>query len=132
MVKNCKETSYSLTDYRKKLRYNTENVLEIGSNDGPFITNFDKASAYCVEPCTNFALKTAHKGYNTYTDFWTKELAKKIVGWHGKMDLVYSANCICHVQDLDDCLSSVAKVWAEKGMFVFEDPSVIEVWKRDS
>ena len=77
MVKHFKETAKSLVDFRKKLRYKTDNVLEIGSNDGPFITNFDKSSAYCVEPCTNFALKTAHKGYNTYTDFWTKELAKK-------------------------------------------------------
>jgi len=132
MVKHFKETAESLVNFRKKLRYETDNVLEIGSNDGPFITNFDKSSAYCVEPCTNFALKTAHKGYNTYTDFWTKELAKKIVGWHGKMDLVYSANCICHVQDLDDCFSAVAEVLDEKGMFVFEDPSLIEMLKRGS
>ena len=132
MVKHFKETAESLVDFRKKLRYKTDKVLEIGSNDGPFISNFDKNTAWCVEPCDNFAIKTADMGYNTFTDFWTKELAEKIVNWHGKMDLVYSANCICHVQDLDDCFSAVAEVLDKKGMFVFEDPSLIEMLKRGS
>ena len=48
------------------------------------------------------------------------------------MDLIYSANCICHVQDLDDCFSAVAEVLDKKGMFVFEDPSLIEMLKRGS
>ena len=132
MVKHFKGTAESLVDFRKKLRYKTDKVLEIGSNDGPFISNFDKNTAWCVEPCDNFAIKTADMGYNTFTDFWTKELAEKIVNWHGKMDLVYSANCICHVQDLDDCFSAVAEVLDKKGMFVFEDPSLIEMLKRGS
>ena len=132
MVKHFKETAQSLVKFRKNLRYKTNKVLEIGSNDGPFISNFDKNTAWCVEPCDNFAIKTADMGYNTFTDFWTKELAEKIVNWHGKMDLVYSANCICHVQDLDDCFSAVAEVLDKKGMFVFEDPSLIEMLKRGS
>ena len=132
MVKHFKETAQSLVKFRKNLRYKTDKVLEIGSNDGPFISNFDKNTAWCVEPCDNFAIKTADMGYNTFTDFWTKELAEKIVNWHGKMDLVYSANCICHVQDLDDCFSAVAEVLDKKGMFVFEDPSLIEMLKRGS
>ena len=132
MVKHFKETAQNLVKFRENLRYKTDKVLEIGSNDGPFISNFDKNTAWCVEPCDNFAIKTADMGYNTFTDFWTKELAEKIVNWHGKMDLVYSANCICHVQDLDDCFSAVAEVLDKKGMFVFEDPSLIEMLKRGS
>jgi len=132
MVKHFKETAQSLIKFRKNLRYKTDKVLEIGSNDGPFISNFDKNTAWCVEPCDNFAIKTGDMGYNTFTDFWTKELAEKIVDWHGKMDLVYSANCICHIQDLDDCFSAVAEVLDKKGMFVFEDPSLIEMLKRGS
>ena len=132
MVEHFKRTATELVDYRKKLRYKTEKVLEIGSNDGPFITNFDKKTAYCVEPCTNFALTTAHKGYNTYTDFWDTTLAKRMLGWHGKMDLIYSANCICHIQDLDDCFTAVYNLLDDKGMFVFEDPSLLEMLKRGS
>ena len=48
------------------------------------------------------------------------------------MDLVYAANCICHVQDLDDCFSAVANILDRQGMFVFEDPSLLRMLERGS
>ena len=44
-------------------------VLEIGSNDGVFIKNWDKESTYAVEPCSNFAKETNDLGYKTYNKF---------------------------------------------------------------
>jgi len=48
------------------------------------------------------------------------------------MDLIYSANCICHIQDLDDCFSAVANLLSDKGVFVFEDPSLLMMLERGS
>jgi methylation protein EvaC len=133
MVKHFKNTASHLKEQRQLWGYPTLNVLEIGSNDGPFISNFKTGQGTCVEPCGNFAKVTEDMGYKTYTDFWTTELAEKIVEErHTKMDLIYAANCICHIQDLDDCFTAVKNTLSEKGMFVFEDPSLLRMMERGS
>ena len=127
MVKHFIETAQMLNK-----RFEPKNVLEIGSNDGPFISNFEKETSYCVEPCDNFAKVTADMGYKTSTEFWTKELSNKIKDSNGEMDLIFSANCICHIQDLDDCFGAVANLLSDKGVFVFEDPSLLRMLERGS
>jgi len=127
MVNHFKSVAEMLTE-----EFQPVNVMEIGSNDGPFISNFDKDSSICVEPCGNFAEVTDDMGYKTYADFWNKELSQKIKSECGNMDLIYSANCICHIQDLDDCFSAVANLLSDKGVFVFEDPSLLRMLERGS
>jgi methylation protein EvaC len=48
------------------------------------------------------------------------------------MDLIYAANCICHIQDLDECFSAVTKILSDDGIFVFEDPSLLRMLERGS
>ena len=102
-------------------------VLEIGSNDGVFIKNWDKETSFAVEPCGNFAKETNDLGYKTYNNFWTKELSNKILVEHGEMELVFSANCMCHIPDLDEAFSAVRNILSINGVFVFEDPSLAEM-----
>ena len=122
MVNHFRDTAQMLDE-----RFKPNKVLEIGSNDGPFISNFEKENSICVEPCDNFAKITADMGYRTRTEFWTTELSEQIKSSDGEMDLIYSANCICHIQDLDDCFSAVANLLSDKGVFVFEDPSLLRM-----
>ncbi len=105
----------------------TPKVLEIGSNDGVFIKNWDTKTSFAVEPCGNFAKETNDLGYKTYNDFWTKDLANKILVENGDMDLVFSANCMCHIPDLDEAFSAVESILSLNGAFVFEDPSLAEM-----
>ena len=51
--------------------------LEIGSNDGSLLRNFNKKRAIGVEPCKNLAIITSKKGYKTYSEYWDLKLAKK-------------------------------------------------------
>jgi len=127
MVSHFKETAEIL-----KMKFKPRKVLEIGSNDGPFISNFDKDISVCVEPCDNFAKVTADMGYKTSTEFWTTDLSKKIVSENGYMDLIYSANCVCHIQDLDDAFKAVKNALSPSGVFVFEDPSLLRMLERGS
>jgi methylation protein EvaC len=71
-------------------------------------------------------------GYKTYESFWEEELADKIVDEHGKQDLVYSANCMCHIQNLNEAFLSIRKVLSDDGVFVFEDPSLLKMIERGS
>lgn len=108
------------------------NVLEIGSNDGIFIKHFNPDTSVAVEPCGNFADMTNDMGYKTYAEFWTDSLSQTIKEEHGKMDLIYSANCICHIHDLDDTFTAVKNLLSEDGVFIFEDPSLLRMMERGS
>ena len=112
--------------------YRPNNVLEIGSNDGIFIRHFNPSTTIAVEPCKNFADMTNDMEYKTYAVFWTSELSRLIKQEHGTMDLIYAANCICHIHDLDDTFTAVRSLLSENGIFVFEDPSLIRMMERGS
>jgi SAM-dependent methyltransferase len=107
-------------------------VLEIGSNDGVFLKNWNPANTYAVEPCGNFAEETNALGYKTYNDFWTMNLSETIKSEQGSMDLVFAANCMCHIPNIDEAFSAVYNILADDGVFVFEDPSLAQMINTNS
>ena len=115
-----------------KKMFNPSSVLEIGSNDGIFIKNFTSDRTVAVEPCSNFARMTRDRGYHTYSEFWTKDLSEQIAKEHGKRELIFSANCMCHIQDLDAAFSAVKTLLLDDGVFIFEDPSIDKMIARNS
>jgi hypothetical protein len=90
-----------LSDEIKK-RFNPNILLEIGSNDGALITHFDKKKIIGIEPCKNLAKITKKKKYLTYDDYWDLKLASKIKKKFQNVDLIYSANTITHISNLND------------------------------
>jgi len=113
-------------------RFNPKSVLEIGSNDGIFLKNFPNIKRVGVEPCKNLADITSKINIETYDKFWNLELSKKIVKIHGKFDLIYSANTISHIHDLNDAFQSINLILHDDGVFILEDPSLLEVIKNTS
>ena len=125
-------THFTNTASSLKERFSPTKVLEIGSNDGVFIKNFDSNDTIAVEPCSNFAEITNDKGYHTYPEFWTTALSSQILEDHGKQDLIFSANCMCHIQDLDDAFTAIKALLSDDGVFVFEDPALDKMIERNS
>ncbi len=106
--------------------------MEIGSNDGVFLKNFNKKEIIAVEPCKNLAKITNKKGYITYDKFWDSKLAKKILKKKGSIDLIYSANTISHIPNLKEVFKAISICLANNGVFVFEDPYISSVLKNNS
>ena len=128
MVMHFKNTAKMLMK-----EFNPLTIMEIGSNDGVFLKNWANDYTIGVEPCGNFAKITNNLGYQTYNNFLTAELSEKIKNdGHNGFDLIYAANCICHIQDLDDCFSAVKNLLSKNGVFVFEDPSLLRMLERGS
>lgn len=123
---------FSGTANRFNAEFQPKMTLEIGSNDGTFIKAFSPETAVCVEPCSNFAALTRDMGYSTYDGFWGYNTSAEIHEAHGLMDLVYSANCMCHIHNLNEAFRSVANVLSKEGVFVFEDPSLLATLKNNS
>ena len=115
-----------------KKKYKPLLSMEIGSNDGVFLKNFNKKNIIAVEPCKNLAKITNKKGYLTYDKFWDTKLAKKILKTKGSVDLIYSANTISHIPNLKEVFKAISICLNQNGVFVFEDPYIGSVLKNNS
>ena len=124
--------SFAKIASRLKKRFKPKRILEIGSNDGVFIKNFKRNKVIAVEPCGNLAKITRQNNFKTYNDFWSKKLAKKIIKNNKKIDLIYSANTISHIPNLNEVFSAVSLALSRNGIFVFEDPYIGSVVKINS
>ena len=110
--------------------FNPNLIMEIGSNDGSFIKNFNKKKSICVEPCADVAKITKKMGYKTFSDFWNVKLAKKIKSKVKNIDLIYSANTLSHIHDLNSVFNSIIHVLSDDGVLIIEDPSLLECFKK--
>ena len=128
MSKTMTSSFKKLSKKIKKI-YNPKLILEIGSNDGSLIKNFNKNKVICVEPCKNLAIITKNKGYKTYAEYWNIKLAKKIKLKHAKVDLIYSANTLSHISDLESVFKSICHILSDEGVLIIEDPSLLECLK---
>ena len=115
-----------------KKRFKPKLTMEIGSNDGVFIRNFKKDKIISIEPCLNLVKITKKNGFTTYPEFWDKKISKKIFKKYGLIDLVYSANTISHIPNLDETFLAIRNILSNKGVLVIEDPSLLEVIKNNT
>ena len=124
--------SFKKLSLKIKKRFKPRLFFEIGSNDGALIKNFNSSEVVCVEPCDNLAKITNKKGYYTYNDYWNLKLAKKIKKKFGSADVIYSANTLTHINNLDEVFKSIAHMLNKEGVLIIEDPSLLECIKKVS
>ena len=117
----------------KKLikRFKPNKIMEIGSNDGVFLKNFNKKSVIAVEPCKNLARLTK-KLFKTYDEFWNIKLSKLIKQKKGKIDLVFSANTISHIPNYKETFEGIFNILSDDGVLIIEDPSLLKVLQNNS
>tara|TARA_B100000945_G_C20344960_1_gene579260 strand:+ start:5 stop:1183 length:1179 start_codon:yes stop_codon:yes gene_type:complete len=117
-----------LTNKIKK-RFRPNFIIEIGSNDGVFLKNFNKRSIVGVEPCKNLAKMTKIKNYTTYSEYWGMNLARKITK-NKKAELIYSANTLSHIKNLNEIFRAINFSLSERGVLILEDPSLLQCIKN--
>ena len=125
-----KSFKYLSDDIKRKFK--PKKILEIGSNDGSFLKNFNKDMSIGIEPCSNVEKITKKMKFNTIADYWGIDLAKKILKKFDKVDLIYSANTISHIKNLDNVFRSINIVLSNDGVLIIEDPSLLECLKRNT
>ena len=131
MSKTMQMSNYIFSNYVKK-KFSPKKILEIGSNDGIFLKNFNNILRVGVEPCKNLALITNKLGIKTYANFWNTNLARKIINKYNTFEFIYSANTISHIHNLEETLSAIEMSLSDNGIFVIEDPSLLDVLKKIS
>ena len=109
-----------------KKKFKPKSILEIGSNDGVFIKYFSNINNIGVEPCKNLADLTSKMKIKTYDKFWTFHLSNRILSRHGKFDIIYSANTISHIHNLNETFKAIENSLNSNGIFILEDPSLLK------
>lgn len=109
-------------------------IVEIGSNDGIMLRHFAKAGIrhLGVEPSANVAAVAIEQGVRTVSRFFDDALAREILASDGTADVIFGANVICHIPDLNGVVSGVRTLLRPGGAFIFEDPYLGDIVQKAS
>ena len=109
-------------------------IIEIGSNDGTFLQNFRNTNLDIIgfEPSSNVAEIANKTGAKTLNNFFNQDSINQINKFKNKTDVIYAANVICHVPDLNDLIKSIDKLLSKEGVFIFEEPYLGAMFEKTS
>jgi len=114
----------SFSEMIKKNYLDNQNnkVIEIGCNDGSMLSFFDnQENLLGFEPSSNVADIAKSKNLNIISDFFSSkyDVCKKFLR---NTKVIYAANVICHIPDLNSLIEDLDKFLLKNGVFIFEEP----------
>ena len=97
-------------------------AVDIGSNDGTLLAAFQKRGlrGLGIDPARDIAAKATAAGVETIADFFSPDLARKIVNDQGPAAIVTANNVFAHADDLKGIVEGVRTMLASDGVFAFE------------
>lgn len=104
-------------------------VLEIASNDGYLLKNFLKLKipVIGIEPAENVAQISKSLGVETIVEFFSSQLAEKILKEHGQPKLIIANNVLAHVPDLIDFIRGLSLLCGPNSQISIENPSLMNI-----
>ena len=95
-------------------------VVEIGSNDGYLVSQFDQGIG--VDSSAEMCTLSQAKGVNTVNALFDSTTANSIKNTHGAASAIIANNVFNHANDPVAFAQSVAELLSDTGEFVFEVP----------
>lgn len=108
-------------------------VVEIASNDGYLLMNFQSSGVPClgVEPTLACAQAAKDIGIETVVEFFGVELAQKLVASGHQADLTAANNVLAHVPDINDFAAGFRELLKEQGVATFEFPHFLNLVQQN-
>lgn len=111
-------------------------VVDIGSNDGTLLSNFQKngVRVFGIEP-TNAAKLAIERGIPSIISFFNKAVAEKVAAEQGKAQIVTATNVFAHIEDIHDIVDGILALLDESGIFISESHyfrSLLETLQYDT
>jgi len=111
-------------------------IVDIGSNDGTLLSNFQKdgVRVFGIEP-TNAAKLAVERGIPSIISFFNKEVAVKTAAEQGKAQIVTATNVFAHIENIHDIVSGILALLDDSGIFISESHyfrSLLETLQYDT
>jgi SAM-dependent methyltransferase len=111
-------------------------IIDIGSNDGTLLSNFQKngVRVFGIEP-TNAAKLAIERGIPSTISFFTKPIAEKVVANEGQAKIVTATNVFAHIEDIHDIVAGILTLLSDDGIFISESHyfrSLLETLQYDT
>jgi hypothetical protein len=101
-------------------------VVDIGSNDGTLISNFQKGGhrVLGIEP-TDVSKIANDRGIPTLQRYFGLETAREVKAKHGPASLITAANCFAHIEDVHAIVEGIVEMLSGNGTFISESHYLI-------
>lgn len=107
-------------------------VVDIGSNDGTLLKAFKNhgLAVLGIDPAKEISARATAEGVETWIDFFSDALARRIRDERGPAAVVTANNVFAHADDLAGIAEGVAALLASDGIFVFEVSYLLDVYEK--
>jgi len=101
-------------------------VVELASNDGYLLKNYVEMGIPClgIDPADGPAQSAITAGVPTLCDFFTTDLARRLVHEGKSADVIHANNVLAHVADTNGFVEGISTLLKEDGVAVIEFPYV--------
>jgi SAM-dependent methyltransferase len=108
-------------------------VVEIASNDGYLLRNFQRARVPClgIEPAANIAAVARENGIETVVDFFGQPLAQQLRAAGKPADLILGNNVFAHAPDINDFIEGLRILLQPRGRVVLEFPYAVDLIEKN-
>jgi hypothetical protein len=105
--------------------------IDIGSNDGTLISNFQKGGhrVLGIEP-TDTAKIAESRGIPTLQRYFNAAVAGEVRASHGPAKVVTAANCFAHIENVHAIIEGILELIGEDGVFISESHYLISLLDR--
>ncbi len=107
-------------------------VMDIGSNEGALLKFFQQSGMKVlgVDAAQNVAALANKNGVETIADFFSRDLAAKILKSHGSAKVITANNVFAHADQLGGMLDGIHALLAPDGVFVFEVVYLVDLVEK--
>lgn len=122
-IKHCRAMAESVQDSLGLAHGDL--VVDIAGNDGALLGEFKDAlgvDVLNVDPAENISAIAEANGIPTINDFWSHEIAQKILDDHQRPKLITATNVFAHVDDVRGFIAAAKHCLDEAGALMLEFP----------
>jgi hypothetical protein len=104
-------------------------AVDIAGNDGTLLNEFRRHLQICplnVDPAGNIAAISTASGIPVLNEFWSLDVAKRLVEQNGKARIITGTNVFAHVNDMHGFLHAAAYALHDDGIILLEFPYLMD------